>query len=79
MKYLIVVLALLLTGCTDEGGSRKALESAGFTDINFQGYAWFGCGKDDGFHTEFTAKNPQGKQVSGVVCCGLLKSCTIRF
>lgn len=28
----------------------------------------------------FVAKNPQGKPVSGVVCCGLaFKACTVRW
>jgi hypothetical protein len=74
------VLGLLfLAACTDEPASRKALESQGFTDIRFTGYEAFACSEDDGFHTGFTAKNPQGRQVSGVVCCGLLKSCTVRW
>jgi hypothetical protein len=33
----------------------------------------------DNFATGFTAKNPQGRQVFGTVCCGIMKACTIRF
>ncbi len=70
---------MFLPSCTDEASSRRALMSAGFTDIVFTGYEWFGCGKDDEFHTGFKAKNVRGETVSGVVCCGLFKSCTVRF
>lgn len=31
------------------------------------------------FQTGFVAKNPAGKRVEGVVCCGVLKACTVRF
>lgn len=31
------------------------------------------------FTTGFVATNPQGMRVEGVVCCGWLKSCTVRF
>lgn len=78
MKAL-ALLALLTIGCTDESGSRRALENQGFSDIQLTGYAWWGCGDSDSFRTNFTAKNPTGRQVSGVVCCGMMKSCTIRW
>ncbi len=71
---------LALAGCTDESNTRRTLESAGYTDIQTTGYSWFECGKDDTYHTGFTAKNPLGKPVSGTVCCGMwTKGCTIRF
>lgn len=78
MKRLLLV-ALLATACTDESGSRRALEAQGFTDVVIDGYAWFGCSEDDHFHTSFHAKNATGHPVSGVVCCGVLKNCTVRF
>lgn len=80
MKKLLTILPiLLLASCTDETNSRRTLDNSGYTDIHIKGYELFGCGKDDTFSTGFTAKNPQGKTVSGVVCCGFLKSCTVRF
>lgn len=87
-KYLLLVIGVmtiatlfgvLLSGCTDEDRSRQALENSGYTDIQLKGYGWFECGDDDRFHTEFRAKNPAGKMVEGVVCCGYWKGCTIRF
>lgn len=85
MRYQHILFALLLPllltcgGCTDDVNTRRTLNSAGYTDIQTRGYGWFSCGKGDDFATEFTAKNPQGRYVDGVVCCGFLKSCTIRF
>lgn len=76
-KYLFVLI--LLTACTDENQTINTLQKAGFSEIETTGYQMFDCGKDDSFATGFTAKNPQGQVVSGTVCCGLLKSCTIRF
>lgn len=79
MKKLWLLAGILLAGCTAPGWSREALEKSGYTDIETGGYSWFGCGKDDEFSTKFSAVNPAGVRVSGVVCCGLLKSCTVRF
>ncbi len=81
MRGLLVGVALLVmgSGCTDEKGSRRALESMGFTDIRLTGYAWFGCGRYDDYHTRFEARNAKGVPVSGVVCCGIDKACTVRF
>ncbi|CAB4196704.1 hypothetical protein UFOVP1290_224 [uncultured Caudovirales phage] len=78
-KIFAILFAFTLCGCTNESDSRRTLDNSGFTDIKLHGYAWFACDKNDLFHTEFTAKNPNGKVVSGVVCCGILKSCTVRF
>ena len=71
---------MMLGGCTNESATIKTLRSAGFTDIKTTGYEFFECGEDDTYHTGFTAKNPQGQQVTGTVCCGFwAKGCTIRF
>lgn len=78
--YLILAIAaaLLAAGCTSADTAVRALEGAGYTSINIEGYTLFGCGEHDVFHTKFTAKGPTGKSVSGVVCAGWLKGATIR-
>lgn len=77
---LAAIVALVLTSCSDPATAIKALEAMGFTDIQTHGYAPFMCGKDDTFATKFTARNPQGRSVSGAVCNGwLLKGATVRF
>lgn len=76
-----VFLLVLLAGCwTAPNKAVNTLDNAGFTEITTTGYTFFACGEDDVSATGFKAKNPNGKVVTGTVCCGLLtKSCTIRF
>lgn len=69
----------MLISCTDDSRTRQTLEDSGFTEVTVGGYDFFACSKDDTYHTSFTAKNSRGKVVSGTVCCGVLKSCTVRF
>lgn len=77
--YLMIVCVVLCASCTDENASRSALTKQGFTDIKIEGVAWWACGEGDSYATKFTAKNSNGMQVSGAVCCGVVKSCTIRW
>ena len=79
MAARILLAALLMLGCEDDGRGYRALEANGFTDITMKGYAWVGCGEDDFYSTHFAATNSAGKRVSGVVCCGSFKGCTVRF
>ncbi len=73
-------LLLALPGClTDPKRTRSTLEASGFTEVEVLGYDGWACGEDDSYATRFRAKNPQGKTVEGVVCCGHYKGCTVRF
>lgn len=76
---LILTVATMLAACTDETAARKALAGSGFTDVQLTGYTYFGCGKEDTFHTGFEARGPSGQFVNGVVCSGWMKGATIRF
>jgi hypothetical protein len=79
MKRLTILLAaLMVAGCSDSDGARKALDGAGYTDIKTTGYAFTGCSDSDWTSTGFTAKGPTGKPVEGVVCGGWPKGSTIR-
>lgn len=83
MKKLIIAATLItvfaLTACSSANDANKALTAAGFTNIETHGYSFFGCGEDDTFKTKFTATNPAGKRVDGVVCSSFFKGGTIRF
>lgn len=80
MKRLLLLAVCALVSCTDAKSTIHTLQNAGFSDVEILGYAWFECGEDDTYHTEFRAKNPKGVVVEGTVCCGMLsKGCTIRF
>lgn len=79
IRLAIVAAALSAIGCTDEPGARRALEGNGFSNFTLTGYAPFSCSDSDQTSTGFEATNAAGKRVSGVVCCGFLKACTVRF
>jgi len=79
-KILVAIAALVALGaCTDADNARRALSTAGYSDIRIEGYAWFGCSEDDTFATRFKAKGPSGVEASGQVCSGWLKGSTIRL
>jgi hypothetical protein len=64
--------------------AQKAVEAQGFTDVKIgegSGNSFFMCSDSDSFinSERFTAKNINGVQVDGVVCCGWFKGCTVRF
>lgn len=58
----------LLAACSDPVGADRAVRAMGFTDVTTTGYRFTGCGKDDDQSTGFTARNPRGEMISGVVC-----------
>ena len=82
MRWRLLTLILLMSGCpaTDDQ-IRQTLTFAGYRDIQDDGVAILGCGKNE-IGSRFTATNPVGHRVSGLVCCGgytpLNKGCTIR-
>ena len=59
--------------------SETALHSAGFSEVVVGDHAYFECGRGDVSSLAFTATNPNGDRVSGTVCCGWFKGCTVRF
>ena len=80
MKILMVLVAcIFIFGCTNESGAKNALDNEGYTQIQITGWSPFHCGDRDLTSTGFRAMNARGKPVSGVVCCGILKNCTIRW
>jgi hypothetical protein len=84
-KLIFAALLTLLVGCTDETRSNSVLQGAGFTNIQFTGYKYFSCDKEEDVHTGFVATGPTGQRTEGTVCCGSYgfqswgKGCTIRF
>lgn len=79
MKLSIAGIAIILAACSNSDASRRALEQQGFTDIETTGWSPMSCSDDDTFSTGFKATNAQGQRVSGTVCCGWLKNCTVRW
>ena len=80
MKRLLFVGGLIaLSGCTSASSATRALQDAGYRDIQMTGYRWFLCDEKDTFSTGFSAIGPSGRRVTGAVCAGFLKGNTIRF
>ena len=84
MKNTTIIASLftslvVLSGCTDPKNATRALESAGYKDIQIEGYSFFGCGDSDTYRTEFSAVGGNGEPVEGVVCAGIFKGQTIRI
>lgn len=81
---LIIILFLVLAGCSKDSRKESAnstLRGHGFSDIRLAGTPWLSCGKKDSLWISymFEAKNPHGKQVSGMVCCGAMRGCIVKF
>ena len=77
----IATYALLATcgACSPRDSTAlRVLHGAGYTSVRLGSYPWFACGRDDKFNASFTAVGPAGDVVTGAVCCGVLKSCTVR-
>ena len=82
MKKIVsaIALAILIAGCTDEDGARRAVEAMGFKNVKTTGYSMFSCGRDDGYATGFEAVSADGtRRVTGTVCSGWFKGATVRF
>ena len=75
---LIAAVLLSLSGCIDKDNSHRILTKEGYTNINFTGYGWFSCSRDDTFRTNFTATK-DGKQYEGTVCNGLFSGAVVRI
>ncbi len=81
MKTLIALIlcSVLLSSCSGASTSEVLLEEQGYSNVEITGYNPFACSQDDFYRYNFTATNPNGKQVKGVVCSAPLKGSTIRF
>jgi len=80
---LSLIMALIfflcwISSCTNKQLSEKILNEQGYTKIKMKGYSLFSCSRDDWSHTKFEAIANNHK-VNGVVCCDVMKNCTIRF
>lgn len=75
---MLVIGFYVVTGGVSETDASVTLSSQGYTSVEYTGYEFFECGKNDLFHTGFQAKNAQGIIVKGTVCSGLLSGGYIR-
>lgn len=78
-RLLLITIACISTGCTVDSQSLQRLaKQEGISQFVDQGYAWWGCGEGDTFHSAFSGvKN--GQPVKGYICGGFLKGYTVRY
>lgn len=76
---ILLAMGLRTQACTDADHTRSVLERAGYTDIQPGDFTFLKCSNSDTYATEFQARGPSGLHVSGAVCCGFFKNCTIRL
>lgn len=61
----------------DRGKAFRVLDGVGIERAVLEGYAVFGCG-DDIFRSKWSGFRGD-RELHGVVCCGMFKSCTVRY
>lgn len=79
-KVIAGLIALTVAGCTDPRAATNALDNLGMKDITITGYDFWGeCGETYTYQTGFTARNQNGKLVTGVVCSTYWGTSTVKF
>jgi hypothetical protein len=77
---LLVLFGVSMIGCAPSNEKAlSVLTGAGYTEVKLGGFPFFSCSEDDDFNVSFVGVGPSGVKVTGAVCCGLLKNCTIRL
>lgn len=84
----MILLVLLVLGCEpSDDTADRVLEAEGLHNITYNGHAFFACSDGDGFSENCVAYRtvldthgtPHEQRVEGVLCCGILKACTVRY
>ena len=76
----IVALFTVICFGSDPGlMALEAAEASGISGPEIEGWAWFGCSEDDTFSYKVSGTNVRGDDITATVCCGILKSCTVRY
>lgn len=76
---LFIWLIISFIGLPDPDGAYDVLETNGYSAISITGKRFFACGEGDVFRTGFSAKSPNGKSVTGVVCKPIFGGKRIEF
>lgn len=82
-KLIAIILAvgLFTPSCSLDqtfARSEQAITDLGYTNVQYQGWAWFACSEDDNFSLRYTAVSQSGRPVTLVACSGWFKGVTVR-
>ena len=75
---VLLLVALLGSGCTAHKTALRALSAEGYSEVKLCGSAWWCCG-DKPFGDCFSAKAPSGEVVNGCVCSGWFGGSSVRL
>lgn len=87
LRHFLLVAMLFFAGCgVSQETAEDVLQDEGYESVEVTGVALWGCSEDDTFASNFTATrrvlNADGttslRNVSGTICCGWWKDCTVR-
>lgn len=91
MKWLMSLVVVVMLGCSSSQSTSTpqpappskqvyVLEKLGYKNIQLSTADPWACSEDDSWlnSSSFTATGPNGP-ISGTVCCGWLKGCTVRY
>ena len=78
---VIGLVALMVSFQPNPTTAIDTMQSAGFQEVKVteSGSLTFRCSHGDSYFYRVEATNPLGHRVEATVCCGILKSCTIRY
>ena len=78
---LLLLIGVSTTSCASEQTfiqSEQAIKDLGYSQVEYQGWAWYACGEDDNFSLKYTAVSQSGRQVTLAACSGFFKGVTVR-
>jgi len=76
-----IVVLLLCTSCAPSEvftKSEQTIADQGYSQIQYEGWAWFSCGEEDQFALKYSAIARSGRPVILAVCSGWFKGVTLR-
>jgi hypothetical protein len=87
-KNFMALLFLFISGCgVDPETAQRVLHNHGIENVRVGDYAFGQCSRDDTFASYFSGERRDISEdgtvemipVEGVICCGIIKLCTVRF
>jgi len=80
LMFLGVLVAGYFSALPGDSRALDALSASGYSQSEITGSSaiTMRCSRSDSMVFDFTGNNPAGDPVSGFVCCGIFKGCTVR-
>ena len=79
LALCVIVILVYVIGFNDDARVHRALEQSDHSSIRLTGKGSIWHCRSDLLRADFTAKTAKGRDVKGVVCCGVWSKCYIRY